>query len=227
MADSKRSSMAGKVATPKMAGTSTPAAQPLPDNNEALGKAIGARIKVTTAAPAPKTYDGTLFTVSPILNVIAINTRAALANPSTDVASQPGDYHIIPISQIQSFQVVSLASGGSGSESSVENAKPSVGLVDTKRLRRRLDERVAAVQEQEKNQGKGVTKEAQAIFDSFRRMHVFSPPRLTYLNMPVRWHNQEMIVHEAIIIAPPYRSEDCKGAKDKQEVLSRVRKVLE
>lgn len=36
-----------------------------------------------------------------------------------------------------------------------------------------------------------------------------------------------MIVHEAVIVAPPYRGEDCKGAKDKQEVLNRVKKVLE
>ena len=46
-------------------------------------------------------------------------------------------------------------------------------------------------------------------------------------NMPIRWHNQEMIVHEAVIIPPPYRPEDCRAAKDKQEVLNRVRKVLE
>ena len=45
--------------------------------------------------------------------------------------------------------------------------------------------------------------------------------------MPIRWHNQEMIVHEAVIIAPPYRVEDCKGPKDKQDVLIRVKKVLE
>jgi protein LSM12 len=36
-----------------------------------------------------------------------------------------------------------------------------------------------------------------------------------------------MIVHEAVIITPPYRVEDCKGPKDKQEVLVRVKKVLE
>ena len=46
-------------------------------------------------------------------------------------------------------------------------------------------------------------------------------------NTPIRWHNQEMIVHDAIIITPPYRTEDCKGTKDKQEVLNRVRKVLD
>jgi len=46
-------------------------------------------------------------------------------------------------------------------------------------------------------------------------------------NMPIRWHNQEMIVHEAVIIAPPYRPEDCKCQKEKQETLNRVKKVLE
>lgn len=45
--------------------------------------------------------------------------------------------------------------------------------------------------------------------------------------MPVRWHNQEIVVYDAVIIAPPYRIEDCKGTKDKQETLIRVRKVLE
>ena len=45
--------------------------------------------------------------------------------------------------------------------------------------------------------------------------------------MPVRWHNLEIIVYESVIIAPPYRVEDCKGPKDKQEALTRVKKVLE
>jgi len=36
-----------------------------------------------------------------------------------------------------------------------------------------------------------------------------------------------MIVHDAVIIAPPYLPETCKCAKDKQEVLTRVKKVLE
>ncbi len=45
--------------------------------------------------------------------------------------------------------------------------------------------------------------------------------------MPIRWHNQEMIAHDAIIISPPYRGEDCKGSQDKQEVLNRVKRVLE
>ena len=46
-------------------------------------------------------------------------------------------------------------------------------------------------------------------------------------NIPLRWHNQEIIAHEAVIISPPYRPEDCKGSKEKQEVLNRTKKILE
>ena len=36
-----------------------------------------------------------------------------------------------------------------------------------------------------------------------------------------------MIVHDAVIIPPPYTPADCIGPKEKQEVLIRVKKVLE
>ncbi|KAK5119453.1 hypothetical protein LTR85_007553 [Meristemomyces frigidus] len=211
MADTKRN-VAGKVATSKASGAST--APPMLDTLEALGKAIGARIKLTTAAPHSQSHEGTLFTACPILNVVAINTRNTDSAAST--AAQAGDYHITPVSRIQSIQVISLASGAENSESSYASAQPAIGPVDVKRREQRVADRVRQLKEEEKNMGRGVTKEAQAIYDSFKR-----------INMPIRWHNQEMIVHEAIIIAPPYRSEDCKGAKEKQEVLNRVKKVLE
>lgn len=43
----------------------------------------------------------------------------------------------------------------------------------------------------------------------------------------MRWHNQEIIVLEHVIIVPPYRPEDCKAGKDKQDSLGRVRKILD
>lgn len=36
-----------------------------------------------------------------------------------------------------------------------------------------------------------------------------------------------MIAHEAVIISPPYRPEDCKGSAQKVQVLNQVKKVLE
>ena len=43
--------------------------------------------------------------------------------------------------------------------------------MDTKRLQQREEKRVRELKDGEKNMGKGVTKEAQAIFDSFNRMY--------------------------------------------------------
>ncbi|WPH00617.1 Hypothetical protein R9X50_00344700 [Acrodontium crateriforme] len=205
MADKdKRNSVAAKVATPK-------ASLPLGDSQETLAKAIGARIKVTTVAPHSQTYEGSLYSACPVLSIIAVDTRA----PSANNASRTGDYNFIPISKIQSFQITA-PSAINGSDSNAVKTAPSVGPVDLKRLKQREEERIRKLKEEEQDKGQGVTKEAQAIFDSFKR-----------INMPIRWHNQEMILHEAVIITPPYRVEDCKAAKDKQEVLNRVKKVLE
>ncbi|SMY25571.1 unnamed protein product [Zymoseptoria tritici ST99CH_1A5] len=210
MADTaaKRNSIAGKIATPKIGGGSSPATSSL-DSLEVLSKAIGCRIKITTAAPHSQTYEGTLFNACPVLHVIAINTRAPPPNPASNAAAQPGDYHIIPFSRIQSSQVISLA-GAEGV------AQPVIGAVDIRQLQKREETRVNQLREEEESRGKGVSKEAQAIFDSFRR-----------INVPVRWHNQEIIVLEHVIVVPPYRPEDCKASKDKQETLIRVRKILE
>ena len=104
------------------------------------------------------------------MNLVAINTRSSRTEQSASTGAQPGDYHLIPISRIQSFQILSLATSADGSESSFANALPPIGPVDTKRLQQREEKRVRELKEEQKNMGKGVTKEAQAIFDSFNRM---------------------------------------------------------
>ncbi|KAK5005184.1 hypothetical protein LTR28_008027, partial [Elasticomyces elasticus] len=37
----------------------------------------------------------------------------------------------------------------------------------------------------------------------------------------------QIVVDNAVIISAPYRPEDCKAPKDKQEALNRVKKILE
>lgn len=165
-----------KVATPK-ANTPAPV-----DTVEALGKAIGARyvgyailppafnraskrpkqkltlvlysIKLTTTAPNPETYEGTLFTACPVLNLVAINTRS-------NAASDSGDYHIIPVSRVQNFQITSLAS---------QQQPSALPPVDTKRLKDRETARIAQLKDQAADRGKGVSKEAQAIYDALKRV---------------------------------------------------------
>lgn len=190
MADTKRNSVAGKVATPKAGAT--PPTQPILDTMEALGKAIGGRhvagtshntatlangsnsIKITTAAPHSQTLEGSLFTACPILNVVAINTHIGASG-----SNQPGDFHIIPVSRIQSFQITSLAAEG---DNSIASAQPAIAAVDTKRLKAREATRVAKLKEEKESRGHGVTKEGQAIFDALKRVYVH--PLLRRLKTP-------------------------------------------
>lgn len=130
------------------------------------------RVKLTTAAPHSQTYEGSLFTACPILNIVAINTRSASANVIANAKSEPGDYHVIPVSRIQSFQILSLASGAENGANTFATAQPLVGPVDVKRLEERERAKINKLKEAEQNRGKGVTKEAQAIYDAFKRMCV-------------------------------------------------------
>lgn len=159
MADSKsnRNSLAGKVATPKTAGTSTPPTQAIPDSMEALGKAIGARIKLTTAAPHSQTYEGSLSTACPTLNLVFIERR----EPNT----QSSNFSVIPVARIQTFQIMALADEGG-----FHTAQPPVAPIDYQRLEKRVEAKVNKAKDEERNKGKGVTKEAQAIFDAIQRM---------------------------------------------------------
>jgi hypothetical protein len=103
------------------------------------------------------------------LNIVAINTRSTPSNSPADAKAQPGDYHVISVSRIQSFQVVSLQSAA---DNSFASAQPPIGPVDVKRLEERERAKINKLKEDERNRGKGVTMEAQAIYDSFKRMYV-------------------------------------------------------
>ncbi|KAL4929372.1 anticodon-binding domain-containing protein [Aspergillus undulatus] len=175
----------------------------------ALSGAIGARVRLTTN-PASSTIEGTLFTACPITNLVAINT-------ADGKQAQAGNYHIIPISRIQSFQIVSLAPSSQTAEStSFSDAVPTLHALDIKALRAREANAVAKMQEGEARRGKGVTREAQDLFDAFSR------------TMPTRWDGSTIVVTDNVAIAAPYRVEDCRPlTQGDTAALARVRKVLE
>lgn len=60
-----------------------------------------------------------------------------------------------------------------------------------------------------------MTREAQELFDAFSR------------TMPARWDGASIIVADAVVIAKPYRVDDCHSlvASD-SAALTRVRKVV-
>ncbi|KAG9649906.1 hypothetical protein KCU95_g12496, partial [Aureobasidium melanogenum] len=185
----------------------------VPEAIGSLTAAIGARVKVTTVAPHSQTLQGTLFTACPMLNVIAINTAPAPPNPSSTLSNQPGDYHIIPIKHISSFDIVSL--DPNAAKQTISTVQPPIAAVDIKKLRDREEAKIRQLRDQEANKGKGVSREAQQIYDALRRM------------LPTRWHGQEIVVSDSVIISPPYTVNDCKAPKGKDQALDRIRMILD
>ncbi|KAI1918245.1 hypothetical protein LOZ66_006346 [Ophidiomyces ophidiicola] len=189
----------------------------------ALSGAIGARIRVTTAPPTATTLEGSLFTACPITNLIAINTSPPTTlSAEAPALAQPSDFHVIPISRIQSFQLLSLSQQhpnlNSENPGPFTDAVPAIYPLDIKALRSREAAAVAQLQEREERRGKGVTKEAQDLFDAFSR------------TMPARWDGTSIVVADTVVISKPYRVEDCRSLMTENGVsaaLIRVRKVLE
>ncbi|OOF99124.1 hypothetical protein ASPCADRAFT_204785 [Aspergillus carbonarius ITEM 5010] len=209
MADNKRHSVgarasaqgpSGGTAGQGMAGAMVPL-------EVALSSAIGARVRITTA-PVAATIEGTLFTACPITNLVAINT-------ADGKQTNAGDYRIVPVSRIQSFQLLSLPPSNADG-ASFSDAVPVLHALDIRSLKTREATAVGKLQESEARRGKGVTREAQDLFDAFSR------------TMPARWDGSKIIVADAVSIAAPYRPDDCRPlVAGDTAALSRVRMVLE
>ncbi|KAF1941746.1 hypothetical protein EJ02DRAFT_191291 [Clathrospora elynae] len=213
MADNKRNSVAGKIAIPnlKVSGASSKDAI---DADSKLYKAVGSRIKIT-CAPDQNVLEGTLFTACNLTNAIAINTAPAPPNPSASVSSQPGDYHIIPFAHITSFEI--LGSGERAPESTVgfDGALPSISKVDLAALQAREDQTIREMKKKDAQKGKGVSQEAQDLFDAITR------------TLPTRWADTSIVVSDSVLIQPPYTLDNIKAPTDKTQAEKHVRKVVE
>lgn len=106
---------------------------------------------------------GTLFNADPIAKVVIINTRSLPPNPSTNPSSVPGDYQIVPIAAIQSFQIQSIGNGDY-----LKQTAPT--RTDQKVLEKRLETRVEQKREEKQHQGQGVGEDGQRLYDALRRL---------------------------------------------------------
>ena len=152
------------------------------------------------------TYEGTLFTADPTTNLIVLNTAPA--------TSPTGDYHIVPVSRLQSFNIVSLPRANS--ESSFANAVPPIAALNISSLRAREEAAIRRLKEQELKKGRNVSPEAQEIFNALDR------------TMPARWAGQDIVISDNVVISKPYRTEDCRPLDEtvSGSAVHRVRKVV-
>jgi hypothetical protein len=117
------------------------------------------------------------------MNAIAINTAPAPPNPSASLSSQPGDYHIIPFAHILSFELVGLGERAPDSGPGFEGALPAISKVDIDAMKAREETTIREMKRKDAQKGKGVTKEAQDIFDFIARTYVYPLPRNPYWAM--------------------------------------------
>ncbi|KAJ4347256.1 uncharacterized protein N0V89_011196 [Didymosphaeria variabile] len=209
MAESKRQSIAGKIATPKVG----PSKDGI-DGDSILYKAVGARVKIT-CAPHNNVLEGTLFTTCSVTNAIAINTAPAPPNPSAPLSNQPGDYHIIPFAHILSFELIGSGERVSDSGPGFDGSLPPISKVDLAAIRAREEQTIREMKKKDAQKGKGVSKEAQEIFDAVSRL------------LPTRWADAQIVVNDAVLINPPYTVDNLAAPAGKERSVDQVRKILE
>lgn len=133
-----------------------------------MTKLILHSIKIT-CAPNNNVLEGTLFTACNTTNAIAINTAPAPPNPSASLSSQPGDYHIIPFAHILSFEIIGLGERAPESNIGFDGAVPSIAKVDMAALMAREEHTIREMKKKDAQKGKGVSREAQEIYDAISR----------------------------------------------------------
>lgn len=213
MADNKRNSIAGKIATPnlKVGGGSN---KDVIDADSNLYKAVGSRIKIT-CAPNNNVLEGTLFTACNLTNAIAINTAPAPPNPSAPLSSQPGDFHIIPFAHILSFEIIGSGERVSEATPGFDGALPSISKVDLAALQAREEQTIREMKKKDAQKGKGVSKEAQELFDAISR------------TLPTRWADTQIVVSDSVLIQAPYTVDNIRAPADKAQAENHVRKIVE
>jgi len=117
-------------------------------------------VKITTTVNT--TIEGAVYGAD-----VQGNTLAIIESPTSkfkDVTNTTGSFRIVTISAISNFDLLALPSEA--------DTLPSAGKVDHDALQRREDELVRRLKEEEMNRGRGVTKEAQEVFDAMKRMYL-------------------------------------------------------
>lgn len=163
----------------------------VPEELQQDGKAVGATVRVTAGAD---TFEGVVFTLDPVANFLVLEEKDGNKSKT----------RILQLEALQKIEVLEAAPAG------LQLVLPAISEDELLRLEQRnkgLAERALA------SIGRGVSAEAQAIFDALNK------------TMPCEWEDANIRVMGEVVIKPPYQPQNCVSANT--QVLSRVKKVLE
>ena len=172
------------------------------------------RIRITITGPSQTTVEGIVYTADPLTNIVVLNTSATTTTQiaSTSFVAPAGTYRFLPISQISSFQLLSLSHTTSDA-----STNPVLNTIDTNAVQARLARNIAAQQAAQARVGpKGTTPVDQALFDSLSRTH------------PARWAGNVMIISDTFMIEKPFGAANVRHIEG-QNVgdLDRMKKVVD
>lgn len=157
------------------------------------------RVRVTTAPPISATYEGLLYTADPITNLIVLSIPPPPSLSVDLAANSANTFKLLPLPQLASFTVLSLPPHLHTAQAKSSNPNlPEPVPLDMATLESRIATTVAHLKAQDAKRGRGVTKEAQDIFDGIAR---------TY---PARWMGTAMVVNDMVLIESPYEVDDCR-----------------
>lgn len=170
-------------------------------------------IRITTIAPNQTTVEGTVYTADPLTNLLAlnINDTPPTSISSASLAAPAGAYRIIPISQINSFQLLSLPQQPTDS-----STNPALNSIDTSAVQARLARNISVQQAAQARVGpKGTTPTDQALFDALSRTH------------PARWTGSVMLISDTYLIEKPYGAVNVRFVEGRHGDLERMKKVVD
>ncbi|MCJ1234018.1 hypothetical protein MMC14_001976 [Varicellaria rhodocarpa] len=176
-----------------------------------LEAAIGAKIRLTSSIPAINGLEGLIASASPSNDLLILKAPSSAAN------SDSGNKTPLKMVSIAAIHSVSLLAPPSPAQTQTRNL-PTTDTLNVEALQTRLGANITNLKGEDARRGKGVTPEAQHLFDAMSR------------TMATRWEGTDIVVTDAVIIPSPYRPEDCKlipGIQGSASLaLPRIRQVL-
>jgi len=82
-------------------------------------------------------------------------------------------------------------------------------------LRQREEKAVQEAKRYEATRGKGVTREAQEVFDHISR------------TMPTRWADKTIVVSDSVLVESPYGVDNTKAPGDKKNALAHIKRIVD
>ncbi|KAK4701706.1 protein LSM12, partial [Phenoliferia sp. Uapishka_3] len=193
---------------PSRLPTPPPAAPSTPTPIHSLSTLLSLPLSLTLSANGTipeRTITGSLWSYDASLSLVVLSSPST--SPSAPKSSR--SYTFVKTPQIKSIVALSTTP-----DETLPTLAEALRSMSVKEAEARVEKAVVEDKKMRARVGKGVSEEAQAIFDALGK------------TLPVRWHERQIVVMDEVLISAPYGVADVKGGKGAGERIERVRKVV-